>query len=240
MLQYVVLFQGVSSHSMETRWSQDHVRTQATRDSRCVLTLLSVSLKLTTISPEGKSRTITRADAAFLHNLATRDARHHLPHLRQLAKQYFPKTTSAGLVVAINYLVVPPTYNLLPLDEYGRHHKLHSQNSSSNAEARNEALIERARENPGKFTIIQSKIANGFGIQLVLTIVTGGFWDDDDDDENWGGSEDEDGVDGTAGTLKKCDGDDEDDLKNIDGVDIALARMSLNGILRSMGKPEAF
>lgn len=162
-----------------------------------------------------------------MHDLATRDARHHLPHLRRLANERFPEITRAGLIISINYLIVPPIYDLILLDEYEKHQPPRSKDSSANAEARNEALIERARENPGKFTIIQSQIANGRGIQFVLTIVTGGFWDDDDD-KNWGGDEDE------------TDHDHEDYKKRIDGVDIALARMALNGILRSMGEPETF
>ena len=185
------------------------------------------------IIPEEKSKSITKADAAFIHHLATRDARHHLPHLRRLAKQCFPETTQSGLVISIDYLVVPPTYHLLPLDELEKHQPPHSKDSTNTA-ARNEALIERARDNPGKFTIIQSKIANGRGIQFVLTIVTGGFWDDDDD-ENWGGSDSE-----TEDEMGELDEGDDYRKKNIDGVDVALARMALNGILRSIGEPETF
>jgi hypothetical protein len=152
------------------------------------------------------------------------------------AEQCFPETTHSGLVISIDYLVVPPTYELLPLDELEKHQPPHSKDST-NAAARNEALIERARENPGKFTIIQSKIANGRGIQCVLTIVTGGFWDDDDD-ENWGGSASE--TEDEMSDGNKLNEGDNYRKKNIDGVDVALARMALNGILRSMGKPETF
>ena len=45
-----------------------------------------------------------------------------------------------------------------------------------NAEARNDALLEKARDHPGKYTIIQSKISNGQNLNMVMTLVTGTFW----------------------------------------------------------------
>jgi len=115
-------------------------------------------------------------------------------------------------------------------------------NGSANAEARNDALIERARRNPGKFTIIQSKIANGEGLQMVMTVVTGSFWDDSDNPWAIPGA-----VEGQR-TVEDDEDDDADDDgiedgysgRSLDGVDMMMARMALNGFLRSRGEPETF
>ncbi|KAK0204941.1 hypothetical protein DFS33DRAFT_1373523 [Desarmillaria ectypa] len=83
---------------------------------------------------------------AFFHNLATRDARPHLPYLHRLTRKEYPKIQ--GLLV----------YHL---------YRLHS---------RNEAFVKRARENPEKFMLIQSQLSNGTGVQLVTSFVTDNFW----------------------------------------------------------------
>jgi len=139
-----------------------------------------------------------------------------------MATKEYPQTVNADLVVCIDYLVNPPKFSVVPIAEYDKHQP--ETDGTVNAEARNEALIERARENPGKFTIIQSKIANGQSKQLVLTIVTGGFWQARQ--EAW----------------VEDDAEDEDDdlppvRKNLDGVDMAMARLTLDGFLASRGLP---
>lgn len=171
---------------------------------------------------EGKKQSISKGDAAFFHHLATRDAWRELPTLREMATKEYPQTVNTDLVVCIDYLVNPPKFLVVPIVEYDKHQP--ETDGTVNAEARNEALIERARENPGKFTVIQSKIANGQSKQLVLTIVTGGFWQARQ--EAW---------------VEDDAEDDDDDLppvrKNLDGVDMAMARLTLDGFLASRGFP---
>jgi len=67
---------------------------------------------------------------------------------------------------------------------------------TANEEARNDALIEKVRDNQDKYTLLESKIANGQDGQLVMTLCSSfwdkdcctgseeGFSDDDDDDPN--------------------------------------------------------
>ncbi|KAF8887152.1 hypothetical protein BD779DRAFT_1528356 [Infundibulicybe gibba] len=158
----------------------------------------------------GKTAVNSKSDASFFHHLATRDARRHLPHLRRLAKQDWPGTTDTGLVVCIDYTIAPEKYSLLPLAEYVR---LRPQSAgSANKEARNEALIERAMENPGRFTLIQSMIANGQANRN---------WVEDD-------------------SYSAEDGENQAPATNIDGVDLIMGRMLLNNILGKMGEPPAF
>lgn len=98
---------------------------------------------------------------------------------------------------------------------------------SQNTDARNEALIEQAKNHPGKYTLIQSTIANGQSLQLVTTVVTGNFWSkvegvDFSESDNEGYIDDE-----TSGTA-------------VDEVDTMMARMVLNQFLVKNGEPATF
>jgi hypothetical protein len=139
-----------------------------------------------------------------------------------MATKEYPETVNTDLVVCIDYLVNPPKFSVVPIAEYDKHQP--ETDSTVNAEARNEALIERVRDNPGKFTVIQSKIANGRSKQLVLTIVTGGFWQARQ--EAWVEDDADDGDDDLPPVRK-----------NLDGVDMAMARLMLDGFLASRGLP---
>ncbi|KAF7364695.1 hypothetical protein MVEN_00339100 [Mycena venus] len=172
---------------------------------------------------EGKSQAISKSDAAFFHNLATRDARHHLPLLRRLARAKYPTLRSGELLICIDYTVVPSAYSVVPLTEADRHNL--RTNGSANAEARTDALLERARENPDRFGLIQSKIVNGVGLQLVLSVVTGDFWTEGFE---FGDSEDFDGE--SESTRDRA----------VDDVDFMMARTALNRFLAAQGQPPAF
>ncbi|KAF8879890.1 hypothetical protein CPB84DRAFT_1793000 [Gymnopilus junonius] len=127
---------------------------------------------------EGKYQSIPKGDSDYFHHLSTYDARHNSFYLRQLAEKKYPAIASdpSALVITIDYMKMPPIFSLYPLDEHDKHAPQLAPDASRNAEARNEELIQRVRENPGKYAIIQSKIANGQGMQLVNSIVTGAFW----------------------------------------------------------------
>lgn len=121
-----------------------------------------------------------------------------------------------------------PKYSLTPLSEYSQSTTDLQNTVSANAEARNEALIERARENPGKFTLIESRISNGQASQLVLTVVNGKFWEDEE--EFLQEDDDDDDAEEQLGIGKT----------RVDDVDMMMAGMTLNGLLKSMGEPAAF
>jgi len=125
----------------------------------------------------------------------------------------------------------PRPHTVVPLTEYEKAQP--RTDGSAITEARNEALIERAKDNPGKFTIIQSKIANGRGLQLVLTVVTGGFWKDGPD--AW--EEDMEGED----RMEEVEGEENEfSGRRVDEVDFMMARMALTGFLETMGHAPAF
>ncbi|KII90718.1 hypothetical protein PLICRDRAFT_106414 [Plicaturopsis crispa FD-325 SS-3] len=120
----------------------------------------------------GRFYSISKHDAAFFHHLSTHDARRHLPMLRELAAREFPDTPLTGLIICIDYTARPEKYTVVPIHGFvGR-----PAEGSVNAIARNEALLEKARDYPGKYTLIQSTISNGRGDTLVMTLATGEFW----------------------------------------------------------------
>lgn len=197
-------------------------------------TVVFTALVLTAVV-EGKFQSISKADAAFFHHLFPRDARRNLPSLRKLASEKFPEKTKTALIICIDYTTLPPTYSVVPLEDYEKNRP--ETNGSSNAEARNDTLIERARDNPGKFTIIQSKIANGQGLQLVLTVVTGSFWQDKANP--WAVVEDDVEEDDDF-KLIPDNAASEYTGKRLDEVDMMMARVALNGFLKKRGEPPAF
>jgi len=78
---------------------------------------------------------------------------------------------------------------------------------SVNAEARNDALLEKVRDNPEKYTLLESSIANGQDGQLVMTL-SKCFWDD----EKSGGGR----IEGEE-KYSDYDDHDDDDYKLTDG-----------------------
>ncbi|KAK0469609.1 uncharacterized protein EV420DRAFT_1495591 [Desarmillaria tabescens] len=173
---------------------------------------------------EGKLQSITKSDAAFFHDLATRDARHHLPYLHRLARSEYPKIKDSGFIIYIDYTILPAKFSLKPLADYERNMPA-SLDGSSNAEARNEAFVKRARENPGKFMLIQSQLSNGIGVQLVTSVVTADFWNS----ETWDFPLHPSLVNNDGNSL-----DDEAYDTNVDSVDIMKARMILNQFAKSV------
>lgn len=113
----------------------------------------------------------------FFHHLATSDARSLLPTLRRLAESTYPflAKSPTSLVVTIDYTVHPPRLGLHPLAEHEKYSPRRALHISPNAELRNDELVQRARDHPGEYGIIQSKMANGQGMQSVLSIVPGAF-----------------------------------------------------------------
>lgn len=127
---------------------------------------------------EGRYQSISKADSAYLQHLATRDAIHHLPFLKCLAESKYPALAEnpTALVIDIDYLVYPPKVDLHPLAEHEKHSYKALPGASANSEARNDELVQRARDHPGKYGLIQSKIANGQDLQSLQSIVPGSFW----------------------------------------------------------------
>ncbi|KAH6912812.1 hypothetical protein BKA70DRAFT_1265084 [Coprinopsis sp. MPI-PUGE-AT-0042] len=125
---------------------------------------------------EGKAQSISKSDHAFFHHLAPYEARRELFMLRELAKSSHPDIKLTELVIYIDFTVVPAKFSIFPLEDYEKCSP--ATDASVNAEARHDALVERARENPTRFTIIQSKLANGEAYQMSTTLVGGRFWKD--------------------------------------------------------------
>lgn len=163
----------------------------------------------------------------FFRHLATRDAWRHRPLLRRLAREGHPGVKESDFIICIDYCKFPPEYSLILLADYETKQQPR-MNGSANAEARNDAFIERARQNPGKFTLIQSQVSNGSGTQLVTSVVTGNFWHCEEG--AFGpSSEDEDELAANS---------DQEDYRNtdIDEVDIIRAKLILNRIAASIGE----
>lgn len=173
---------------------------------------------------EGKSEAISKKDAKFFHDLTLRDAIKHLPHLRGLAKKEYPNLTYHDVVIKIDYTANPPTYKLTPLTEYNTGQTM----GTANAEARNDALIEKVQENREKYTLLESLIAAGQGRTCVLTLGTGEFWVADKGLIGGGlvEGENDDGEEPGPGTA-------------LDDVDMFRARRVLNSFLKNLGEKPA-
>jgi hypothetical protein len=176
---------------------------------------------------EGRYQSISKADSTYFQHLAARDAIHHLPFLKRLAKSKYPALAEnpTALVINIDYLVYPPKVDLHPLAEHEKHSYKALPGATANSEARNDELVQRARDHPGKYGLIQSKIANGQDLQSLQSIVPGSFW------EGWNGG---------AGEEQDIPVGEDNLAKNIDEVDLTMGRLALNRFLRSMGQPETF
>jgi hypothetical protein len=161
-----------------------------------------------------------------------------------IASTKYPSLMYTALMININYTVIPPEYSVVPLAEYKAHLPL--TKASANDEACNEALIERARDNPGNLTIIQNKIVNGQGLQLVLTVVLGAFGKMDQMHGmkiwmNWRLHKREvDSEEDNEDDKEREDEDSEYSGRQMDEVDVIMARMILNTLLQKMGHSPAF
>ncbi|KAF9042001.1 hypothetical protein BDZ89DRAFT_1090120 [Hymenopellis radicata] len=179
---------------------------------------------------EGKLQSITKSDSAFFHDLATRDAFHHRPLLQRLAQKEHPNVKHSEFIICIDYTVLPPKYSLSLLADYEKDQPKMSLNGSTNAEARNDSFVERARQHPGKFTLIQSRISNGTGTQLVTSVRTGNFWHCEDDSfPPASDSEEDDMGDSEREEYRNRD-------TNVDAVDFSRARLIINSIAASLGQ----
>jgi len=174
---------------------------------------------------EGKLDPVSKQDTAFFHHLSSRDARRHLPQLRSLAARDFENLQLSDLIICIDYTQVPETYSLKQLtDTPGPYSRPTA--GSENAEARNKALFTKAREHPGKYTLIESLISQGRTNSVVVTLLIGKFWDGDT---------------GLIGSDVKIEEEkDWDGGAVVDEVDLMMARNALNDLLRSMGQPATF
>ena len=121
---------------------------------------------------------------AFFRHLSVRDARNNIAHLRHLAsKAQLGKIYGMGLVIRIDYTVIPPEYDVVSLAEFEKHAPMPLR--GPNAEPMHTAIVQEAHDNPGIYTIIVSKVANGQGLQLVPILIKGeGFWMDSPSSRN--------------------------------------------------------
>ncbi|KDQ62799.1 hypothetical protein JAAARDRAFT_54674 [Jaapia argillacea MUCL 33604] len=125
---------------------------------------------------EHKAESITKQDIRFLHHLTLQDGARNLPHLRALAAREFPGIPYHSLVISINYNFLPPTFSLKPIDTYT------GQNirGTTNGEDRHHALVQKTKEHPGKYVLVEAMISFGEGDQLILTLAKGDYWDSKD------------------------------------------------------------
>lgn len=78
----------------------------------------------------------------------------------------------SSLVICIDYCVLPATFDITPIEKYDTS----DQAGSANALARNESMIAKVKDNPGKYSLLEARIASGDSMHAILTLVTGDFW----------------------------------------------------------------
>lgn len=117
-----------------------------------------------------------------------------LPNLKRQAREEYPNVAKTDFAISIDYTKVPAVYSVFPLSEYEE--RMPVNIGSANSAARNEAIIERIRDNPGQFTAIRSLIPNGRTIQMALTMAIGPPWDEGPGNQlEWYDEEVEDDLD---------------------------------------------
>ncbi|TCD64726.1 hypothetical protein EIP91_003682 [Steccherinum ochraceum] len=121
---------------------------------------------------EGKAEAVSRKDAGWFHVLFMRDARRYRYEFRSKIKAEYPSSPLYDFVLCMDYTVFPMKPSIRPLKGYNTG----PVDATSNAEARNDALIEKVQNNPERFALIESKISCGRSMQCVLTLGTGEFW----------------------------------------------------------------
>lgn len=128
---------------------------------------------------EGKASPISKRDLAFFHNISMYDARKNIAKLNKRAEKEFPGKDKSSIVICIDYCVLPVTFKLKPIEQYdvGPH------TGSANAAARNETMIDKVKDNPGKYTLLEARVACGQGMHAILTLATGKFWEFDPKEE---------------------------------------------------------
>lgn len=155
-------------------------------------------------------QSISQKDSSFFHHLGTRDARRHIPYLTRLAKEKFPGRDLSELTIYVDYWKIPPTYDVRLLENI--EDDTPASAGSENAEARSEALVERARN--GKMTVIQSQICNGDSSQIVMSVLPAGFWEPENgrwigDGDSRSSAHDPEIYEGDAGFGSESDDDEE-------------------------------
>ena len=91
---------------------------------------------------EGKMTKVSKRDSAFFHAISVFDVHKNIRKLRERAKREYPDSLPASFVVLIDFSVTPAVYNLKPIEQYSR------DGHSTTAQARNDAIIESARDYP--------------------------------------------------------------------------------------------
>ncbi|OJT07647.1 hypothetical protein TRAPUB_1472, partial [Trametes pubescens] len=122
---------------------------------------------------EGQAAPVTKRDYQFMHYFSMFDAHAHLTELRAIAHRDFPNVPLHFFTISINHTKRPPKYALCDIRTYML---TPHRDSTLNAEARNEALIEKVQMHPERFTLIDMTVSAGQGTHVVLALATGDFW----------------------------------------------------------------
>ncbi|EJD43851.1 hypothetical protein AURDEDRAFT_114606 [Auricularia subglabra TFB-10046 SS5] len=171
---------------------------------------------------DGKLNPISKGDADFLHALATREAKHHAPELRAMAKAH-PVQNRGTFIVCIDFTVWPEKYSVKPLADFDLDAAdVRTGERLGNMGARAEAMVERAMQNPNKVLLINSMISAGQAQEAVQSMVACNFWGDGNED--WKIEYDEDDEDGIP--LPRT---------AVDEVDMMHATMLIDSFARKFG-----
>jgi len=133
--------------------------------------------RLASIS-ERDTYSIEEQDISFLSRLAVRDARHHLPLLRDIAAREHPDVLESDLGVQVDYTTVPPEFSVFLLDGHGLS-RTAEPTATRWTEARLEAMVEKAQNNHGLTTLIEYIVCIGEGVRRVVGLTAQSLWEED-------------------------------------------------------------
>ncbi|KZP20988.1 hypothetical protein FIBSPDRAFT_741512 [Athelia psychrophila] len=103
---------------------------------------------------------ISKTDAFFINKLSFRDTLRNLDHIKTKAASTYPGMPLYALIVKIDYTCYPEIYAVSPLAGYQR---------GVTQEPRHAALLDRVREDPRQWTVVEAMVAHGEGGRLLMS-----------------------------------------------------------------------
>lgn len=119
---------------------------------------------------DGHGGLISESDLAFFQRLVARTIAIHGPHIMALTQSKTPAIPSAEMALAIDFIVSPPTMEILSLEELSD--RLGTPHTQSHQ------MIEQCRASEGRMMLTRSTISSGYTRNMPLALVSRSpLWD---------------------------------------------------------------
>lgn len=124
-------------------------------------------------SAEGRLLSTSKTEYAYFHHLCTSDLTLYLPSIKKHAESRFPSLAKSptSLVIKLDYTVCPPKFSLHPLAQH-ESHSFCLRDGSPYKDPHGDKLINCARNHPGEYGLMQSRLAHGQRTVWLSSVVT--------------------------------------------------------------------